>query len=164
MILKYLTKKFYMNLLLILSIFLFDRFSKLYVIKLYERTLDTEIFNSSFLNITLIWNSGIAFGFLPFQDELMYNAVTILVSLIILIIIGLLFNAKKLQFFSYLMIIGGAFGNLFDRVIYKSVPDFIEFHYSGFHWFVFNVADIFISIGVICLIFDEVFLQKQRNE
>ena len=62
------------------------------------------------------------------------------------------------------MIIGGAFGNLFDRVFYKSVPDFIEFHYSGFHWFVFNVADIFISIGVICLIFDEVFLQKQRNE
>ena len=164
MILKYLTKKFYLNLLLILFIFLFDRLSKLYVIKVYERTLDTEIFNSSFLNITLIWNSGIAFGFLPFQDKYMYNAITILVSLIILILIGLLFKAQKLKFFSYLMIIGGAFGNLFDRVFYKSVPDFIEFHYSGFHWFVFNVADIFISIGVICLIFDEVFLQKQRNE
>ena len=163
MILNNFTQKFYINLSIILSIFFFDRFSKFYIVQLYKETSDPEIFNSSFLNISLMWNNGIAFGLLPFQNEFMYNAMTILIFLIILILLILIFKAKKLEKYSYLMIVGGAFGNLFDRVIYKSVPDFIDFHYEGIHWFVFNVADIFISIGVFCLIFDEVFLQKEKE-
>ena len=66
--------------------------------------------------------------------------------------------------YSFLMIFGGALGNLYDRIFFKAVPDFIDFHIGNFHWFIFNFADIFISIGVICLIYDEIFLEKKENE
>jgi signal peptidase II len=129
-----------------------------------RKTLEPEIFNSSSLNITLVWNDGIAFGLLSFKEEYFYNIITILIIVIILILLILVSKSKSIQKYSYLIIIGGALGNLFDRIVYKSVPDFIDIHYNGFHWFIFNIADIFITIGVICLIYDEVFLQKKVNE
>ena len=164
MILKYFNKELLINLILIALIFSFDRTSKAYVISLANQNLTSEIFLTSFINISLIWNDGIAFGLLSFQDDFFYDVITILISLIIFILIVLSFRSEKLKKYSYILVTGGALGNLFDRITYGSVPDFIDLHYNGFHWFIFNIADIFITLGVICLIYDEVFLQKKEYE
>jgi signal peptidase II len=164
MILKYFNKELLINLILIALIFFFDRTSKAYVISLANQNLTSEIFLTSFINISLIWNDGIAFGLLSFQDDLFYDVITIFISLIIFILIVLSFRSKKLKKYSYILVTGGALGNLFDRITYGSVPDFIDLHYNEFHWFIFNIADIFITLGVICLIYDEVFLQKKEYE
>ena len=164
MILKYLSKNFYINLMIIISIFLIDRISKIYVVNIDKTLIDSDLFNSTFLNISLVWNSGIAFGLLSINQSNLYNFITALIFVIILFLLILLSKAKNLQKYSYLIIIGGGLGNLFDRIFYKAVPDFIDIHYNGFHWFIFNIADIFITFGVICLIYDEVFLQKSENE
>ena len=164
MILKNLFKNSKGTLLAILLIFLLDRFSKEYVIFLNDKDYGPELFISSFLNIVLIWNNGIAFGLLSFEDKNFYNVITVLIAIIIVILLFLIAKAEKTKKYSYIAVCGGAFGNLFDRIIYKSVPDFIDLHYNGFHWFIFNIADIFITIGVVCLICDEIFLEKYRNE
>ena len=164
MILKYLSKNFYINLMIIISIFLIDRISKIYVVNIDKTLIDSDLFNSAFLNISLVWNSGIAFGLLSISQSNLYNFITALIFVIILFLFVLLSKAKNLRKYSYLIIIGGGLGNLFDRIFYKAVPDFIDIHYNGFHWFIFNIADIFITFGVICLIYDEVFLQKSENE
>ena len=62
--------------------------------------------------------------------------------------------------YSLLMILGGALGNIFDRIFYGAVPDFIDFHVGNFHWFIFNVSDIFITSGVIIMILIEIFSKK----
>ena len=150
--------------MIIISIFLIDRISKIYVVNFDKTLIDSDLFNSAFLNISLVWNSGIAFGLLSISQSNLYNFITALIFVIILFLLILLSKAKNLQKYSYLIIIGGGLGNLFDRIFYKAVPDFIDIHYNGFHWFIFNIADIFITFGVICLIYDEVFLQKSENE
>ena len=152
MILKNLNKSFLINLSLIFIIFLFDRISKIYVIYLDNKFLGSEIFTSKYLNFYLIWNEGIAFGLFSFETESLYNFLSIIILLIILFIFFMLKQATGLKKYSLLMILGGALGNFFDRLFYKAVPDFIDFHVGDFHWFIFNVADIFISIGVIFLI------------
>jgi len=164
MILKNLNKNFLVNLFLVLSIFLFDRISKIYVIHLDKKFFGSEIFSSKFLNINLIWNKGIAFGLLSFNQETFYNFLTILISFIILIILFLILRTKGIEKYTLLMILGGALGNLYDRILYKAVPDFIDFHIGNLHWFIFNPADIFISIGVICLILDEFFFKNKKND
>ena len=158
----YLNKNFLINLLTILSIFFLDRISKYFVISQSEKNLSYDLFQSKFLNINLIWNEGIAFGLLSFGNEVFYNIISILIAIIIIILFIMIFKAEKIKKYSYIIICGGALGNLFDRIIYKSVPDFIDFHYNEFHWFIFNIADIFISLGVLCLIYDEIFLEKKR--
>ena len=152
MILKNLNKSFLINLSLIFIIFLFDRISKIYVIYLDNKFLGSEIFISKYLNFYLIWNEGIAFGLFSFGTESLYNFLSIIILLIILFIFFMLKEATGIKKYSLLMILGGALGNFFDRLFYKAVPDFIDFHVGDFHWFIFNVADIFISIGVIFLI------------
>ena len=137
---------------MILKIFLFDRISKIYVIYLDNKFLGSEIFTSKYLNFYLIWNEGIAFGLFSFGTESLYNFLSIIILLIILFIVFMLKQATGIKKYSLLMILGGALGNFFDRLFYKAVPDFIDFHVGDFHWFIFNVADIFISIGVIFLI------------
>ena len=117
---------------------------------------------NSFLNVILVWNAGIGFGLLQFDQTFVYNLITILIFLINLLIIYLLFNAEKLHKIFFAMILGGSLGNLYDRVYYSAVPDFIDLNYNGYHWFVFNVADIFITIGIFALIFSEIF--KKKNE
>ena len=155
MIFNYLGKNFIINLFLILLIFLIDRFSKIYVIYLDKKFLGSEIFSSKFLNIYLIWNEGIAFGLLSFQKENFYDILTAIILIVILSILFILTQSKGLKKYCYLMILGGALGNFFDRLFYKAVPDFIDFHVGNFHWFIFNLADIFISIGIFFLIFLE---------
>ena len=152
MILKNLNKSFLINLSLIFIIFLFDRISKIYVIYLDNKFLGSEIFTSKYLNFYLIWNEGIAFGLFSFGTESLYNFLSIIILLIIFFIFFMLKQATGIKKYSLLMVLGGALGNFFDRLFYKAVPDFIDFHVGDFHWFIFNVADIFISIGVIFLI------------
>ena len=164
MIFKYLNKNFKIIFFFLFIIFSIDRATKEYVIFLNDKNYDPELFVSPFFNIILIWNDGIAFGLLSFDDNIFYNLITVLISIIIIILLILISKAKKFKKFSYIIISGGALGNLYDRIVYNSVPDFIDLHYNGFHWFIFNIADIFITIGVICLIYDEVFLEKSGNE
>ena len=148
MILKNLSKNFYISLILIILIFILDRVSKVFVIYLTDKNLATEIFSSKFLNINLIWNEGIAFGFFSFNQEYLYNLLTLIILLVVCIVLVMIIKNEGYKKYALLMIFGGAIGNLYDRVFFKAVPDFIDFHIGEFHWFVFNVADIFISIGV----------------
>jgi len=156
MIEKILRKSFIISSLLVFSIFLLDRLSKIYVIYLDKKFLGSELLSSKFLNIRLIWNEGIAFGLLSFNETIFYNALTFLILIIILIIFFMLYKSNGIKKFSLMMILGGAIGNVYDRISYKAVPDFIDFHIGNFHWFIFNVADIFITLGVIFMIIIEI--------
>jgi len=151
----YLNKNFYINFFTIIIIFSLDRISKFYVISQNEKNFTPDLFTSKYLNISLIWNEGIAFGLLSFNESSFYNFLTILIAIIIVIIFFMILRNKGLKKYSLLMILGGALGNLYDRIFFKAVPDFIDFHIGNFHWFIFNVSDIFISIGVLFLIFLE---------
>ena len=159
-------KKFIFYFLIISIVFVLDRVSKIYVINYFENTLDTEIYLSNFLNIILVWNEGIGFGLLSFQDGGIYNFITLIIILINLIIIYFIYKYKDIRSFLLTLVLGGSLGNLFDRIAFSAVPDFIDFNYNNFHWFIFNIADIFITIGVICLIFVELILnnKKLKNE
>ena len=162
MINKNLSKKYFISFLIILTIFLIDRFSKLFVIKLDSQNYSSEIFLSKFLNIHLIWNEGVAFGLFSFEDGKLYNIITLLILLVILVIFFMIIKSSGVKKFSLLMIAGGALGNFYDRVLNKAVPDFIDFHIGNFHWFIFNIADIFITIGVIFMILMEFTEVKKR--
>ena len=140
----------------IFLIFLLDRVSKTYVIYLNDKLLGIEILSSKFLNIRLIWNEGIAFGLLSFNDKIIYNLLTFIILIIILIIFFMVLKSYGLKKYSLLIILGGALGNVYDRIFYGAVPDFIDFHIGNFHWFIFNVADIFITLGVIFMIIIEI--------
>ena len=164
MIIKNLRKNFFINSFLVLLIFLLDRLSKIYVIDLNNKFLGSEIFSSKFLNITLIWNEGIAFGLFSFDEKYYYNILTLIISLIIIGILIFTLKSNGFQKYALLMILGGALGNLFDRIFYRAVPDFFDFHIGDFHWFIFNVADIFITIGVIFMILIELIsTNKEKN-
>ena len=152
---KKLNKNFYLNFSLVLFIFLIDRISKLYVIHQDKLNSNFEIYSSKFLNIHLIWNEGIAFGLFSFNDDYLYNFLTFLIFIVIIFIIFMIRKSDPVRKYALLLVLGGALGNFFDRLIYKAVPDFIDFHVGNFHWFIFNVADIFISLGIIFLIFLE---------
>jgi len=148
------------NILIVLTIFTIDRATKLIMIRAAETNYDINILVTPFLNLNLIWNDGIAFGLFSFNEKVYYNLITFIIFAITLIIIFFMLRSKGLEKIGFLMIIGGSLGNLFDRLYYSSVPDFIDFHYNNFHWFIFNVADIFISLGVIVLLILEIFLKK----
>ncbi len=156
MIIKNLEKNLLTNLFLVFLIFLFDRLSKTYVIFIDNKFSGSEIFSSKFLNIILIWNEGIAFGLLSFNEKIFYNLLTFIILIIILIIFFMVLKSYGLKKYSLLMILGGALGNVYDRIFYGAVPDFIDFHIGNFHWFIFNVADIFITLGVIFMIIIEI--------
>ena len=152
MFFKILNKNLLKNISLTILIFLIDRVSKIYVITLDKKLSGSEIFFSKYLNISLVWNGGIAFGLLSFDQENLYNLLTILIILIIVFIFAITFRSSGLKKITLIMILGGALGNVFDRIFYKAVPDFIDFHIGNFHWFVFNVADIFITLGIFFMI------------
>ena len=161
--LKTINNNFYINLTIILLIFILDRLTKLYVIYLDKINSGSEIFSSKFLNIYIIWNEGIAFGLFSFDDKKIYNSLTILILIIVVFIIVWSFKSKGIQKYGLSMIIGGAIGNLYDRLFYRAVPDFIDLHINNFHWFIFNIADIFITSGVFLMILSE-FIVKGSYE
>ena len=164
MIIKNLTKNFYINLFIIFSIFIIDRITKIYVIGVNSKNSYEDLYSSKFLNINLVWNEGIAFGLFSFSQNNLYNLLTLIISIIVIVILKMIINSYGIKKYGLMMIFGGALGNLFDRIFYKAVPDFIDFHIGEFHWFVFNVADIFITIGVIIMILYELILNNQKNE
>ena len=154
------TKKYYLNFFFVLIVFGIDRVSKFLVIKFAGINNQLNINVTQFLDINLIWNEGIAFGLFSFDQNIYYNLLTIFIFIIILVIIYLMFKSHGWEKFGYLLIVGGSLGNIFDRVYYSAVPDFIDIYFNNFHWFIFNVADIFITMGVIILISLEVFKKK----
>ena len=162
---KILLKKVSLNLTAISIIFLIDRLTKLYILKLAEIENSVDIYMTSYLNLYLIWNKGIAFGLLSMNESMIYNTITLIIGIIIIVILFMLWRNDNIQRYFLILIVGGALGNFYDRIIYTAVPDFIDLHFMGFHWFVFNVADIFITVGVFCLILVELFYNnKITNE
>ena len=160
---KLISKNFYISLLVSVFIFTLDRISKIYVINLSKNSFDIELFSSKFLNITLIWNEGIAFGLLSFDQNNLYNLLTLLIIIVIFIIGWMTVKSHGLKKYSLIMILGGAIGNLYDRIFFKAVPDFIDFHVGDFHWFIFNFADVFITLGVFFMILLEI-IDNNRNK
>ena len=156
-------KIFFFNLSIVIIIFLIDRISKIHVINLFDTLNDQQIFIASFLNLYLIWNEGIAFGLLSFDNNEIYNFITFFITIINIIIIYILIKINDFRRYFFSIILGGSLGNLFDRLVYNAVPDFIDFHIGNLHWFIFNLADIFITIGVICLILDEFIFKSKRD-
>ena len=162
MILK---KNYYFDILILFLIFILDRFSKIYVIYLSEKNNYSQIFSSKFLDIHLIWNEGIAFGLLSFSETYFYNLISTIIAIIIFILFIMIIRGKGLKKLLLISILGGAIGNFYDRMVYKAVPDFIDFHINDFHWFIFNIADIFISIGVFFVILYEIIDNNlEKNE
>ena len=159
----YLNKNSVINLFTVIIIFSLDRISKFYVISQSEKNLSYDLFESKFLNINLIWNEGIAFGLLSFDKNHLYNFLTILIIALIAVIFFMILKNRGVKKYSLLMIFGGALGNLYDRIYFKAVPDFIDFHIGNFHWFIFNVSDIFISLGVLFLISLELINNKKEK-
>ena len=157
-------KVFFVNLFIVVTLFLIDRVIKLHVINLFENLDSQQIFLTPFLNIYLIWNEGIAFGLLSFASNEVYNFITFLITMINIMLVYIVYKLKDIRRFFFLIILGGSLGNLFDRLIYKAVPDFIDFHIGNLHWFIFNPADIFITFGVICLILDEFIFKNHRYD
>ena len=149
--------------IIVFVVFLIDRISKILIVNFSEEIRNNEIYQSKFLNFQLIWNEGIAFGLLSFENDFIYHSISLLITLIILILIIMLIKSKNVEKIGFALISGGAIGNLFDRIMFKSVPDFIDFHVNNFHWFIFNIADIFITIGVLWLILAEFFVKKNMK-
>ena len=156
-------KKTFIYFGIILFIFLADRISKLYILSVLEDLGFVDISINSYINLILVWNSGIGFGLLSFDQSNIYNAITTLIIFINLFIIYLIIKTNDFRVYFFLIILGGSLGNLFDRIYYSAVPDFIDISYNDYHWFIFNVADIFISVGIICLIFVELLFNKKEN-
>ena len=163
MIFKFLSKNFYISFSIVALIYFLDRLSKIYVIQLDKNNLGSDIFNSAYLNIVLIWNKGIAFGLLSFNEDYLYNILSIIISMIVVVLVIMSIKSQGFKRYSLLMVIGGALGNLHDRIFFNAVPDFIDFHIGSFHWFIFNVSDIFITLGIIFLIVLEISSNKEEN-
>ena len=163
MILKFFNKNFYFSFSVVAIIYFIDRLTKIFVIQLDENSLGIDIFNSTYLNVVLIWNKGIAFGLFSFDQSHLYNILTLLISIIVVILVSMSSKSEGFRKFSLLMIVGGALGNLHDRIFFYAVPDFIDFHVGNFHWFIFNVADIFITLGVFFMILFELIGTNNKN-
>tara|TARA_B100000795_G_scaffold268290_1_gene254980 strand:- start:991 stop:1491 length:501 start_codon:yes stop_codon:yes gene_type:complete len=157
-------KKFSLNLIIISVIFFTDRISKVYIINKVELNNTVDIYLNSYLNFFLIWNKGIAFGLFSFNEQYIYNIMTFVIATITIVLLIMISKTNGFKKYSLLIVFGGSIGNIFDRIYYSAVPDFIDFHIKDFHWFVFNVADMFITLGIICLIFDEIFINDKKNE
>ena len=163
MISKFLNKNFYIDFSIVISVYFIDRLTKMFVIQLDKNNLGSDIFNSTYLNIVLIWNKGIAFGLLSFNEDYLYNILSVIISMIVVVLVIMSIKSRGFKRYSLLMVIGGALGNLHDRIFFKAVPDFIDFHIGSFHWFIFNVSDIFITFGIIFLIVLEISSNKEEK-
>ena len=163
MIFKFLSKNFYISFSIVALIYFLDRLSKIYIVQLDKNNFGQDIFNSAYLNIVLIWNKGIAFGLFSFNELYLYNILSLMILIIIITLIVMSLKSHRFKRYSLLMVVGGALGNFHDRIFYNAVPDFIDLHVNNFHWFIFNVSDIFITLGVISLIVQEIVPNKKEN-
>ena len=152
------------KIIIILAIFFFDRFTKIYLLNLQEDGIDIDFYITSFLNFYLVWNTGIGFGLASMETNIYYHVLTAIIAIINIGLIFFLAKSKSPYAYFIALIIGGSLGNLFDRIYYYAVPDFIDLHFGNFHWFVFNVADIFITIGIIGLILVELLKKEKASK
>ncbi len=154
---KIVTKNNLYCLIVILIIFFLDRYTKLLILDNFS---ENTYYLNDYINLDLIWNIGIGFGFLSTDSFLIYNLITLLIGLVILSLFYFLVLSEIIDKLIYSVIIGGALGNFYDRLVYNAVPDFIDIHYKNFHWFTFNVADIFITIGILIFILRSFFVKN----
>ena len=152
------------KIIIILSIFFFDRITKLYLLNLQAEGIDVDFYIFPFLNFYLIWNTGIGFGLGAMEASIYYHILTAIILLVNIALIIFLLKSKGIFVYLFAIVIGGSLGNLFDRIYYHAVPDFIDLHFYNYHWFVFNVADIFITLGIIGLMLVEIFKKNSNNE
>ena len=150
------------KILIILLIFFFDRITKIYLINMQTSGIDVDFYIFPFLNFYLVWNTGIGFGLASMESNIFYHILTIVIAIINIVLVYFLIKLKGIYSYSIAIIIGGSLGNLFDRIYYYAVPDFIDLHLGNFHWFIFNVADIFITVGIIALVFVEIFKKEKK--
>ena len=150
--------------ILLIICFALDRFSKIYILNILNNEGQVDFYINQYLNIYLVWNTGIGFGLFSSEDNLFYNLFTAIIIIINTVILYFAFIETKIKSFFLMIILGGSLGNLFDRFYYRAVPDFIDLNYAGYHWFIFNLADIFITIGILCLILSELIFYKKKNE
>ena len=150
------------KIIIVLSIFFFDRATKIYLINMQSSGTDIDFYIFPFLNFYLVWNTGIGFGLASMESNIFYHILTVVIAIINIVLIYFLIKLKGIYSYSIAIIIGGSLGNLFDRIYYHAVPDFIDLHLGNFHWFIFNVADIFITVGIIALVFIEI-LKKEKE-
>jgi len=156
--------KIFINIALVLLVLTLDRISKTIILNILENDGKVDIYINSFFNLFLVWNKGIGFGLFSFDQNSIYNGITLFIFIINLIIVYLIYKEKTPKTYFFAIILGGSCGNLFDRYYYSAVPDFIDLNYKGYHWFIFNVADIFITLGIICLILAEFLNYKKQND
>ena len=152
------------NFLFVIIFFFLDRISKYIITELSEPLGELEIIITPNLNLNLLWNEGIAFGLLSFKEDIYYHLITGIIITITFIILILMIKSKGLEKLAYALILGGSMGNIYDRLNYSAVIDFIDIHFNNHHWFVFNVADIFITLGIIGLIYAELFYKDKKND
>ena len=152
------------KIIIILVIFFFDRATKIYLINLQSLGIDVDFYIFPFLNFFLVWNTGIGFGIASLESNIFYHILTTIILIINLVLIFFLLRAKGVYVYLFASIIGGSFGNLFDRIYYYAVPDFVDVHLGNFHWFIFNVADIFITVGIIGLIIKELMKEEKISK
>ena len=148
--------------LVILVIFILDRVTKIYLLDLQASGEDIDFYILPFLNFYLVWNTGIGFGLIPLESNIFYHILTAIIVAVNIALIYFLIKSESISAYLIALIIGGSLGNLFDRIYYYAVPDFIDVHFGNFHWFIFNVADIFITLGIIGLVFVELFKKKTQ--
>ena len=149
--------------LIILIAFAIDRASKLYLLNLQSTGIDIDFYVFPFLNFFLVWNTGIGFGLISSEANILYHFLTFIIVIVNLILLVFLVKTKGIYSYLFAIIIGGSLGNLLDRIYYRAVPDFIDIHIGDFHWFVFNVADIFITVGIIGIILLEIFKNEKAS-
>jgi|TARA_B100001964_G_scaffold16505_1_gene17052 signal peptidase II len=152
------------KIIIILIVFFIDRATKIYLINLQSTGTDIDFYIFPFLNFFLIWNTGIGFGLASLETNIFYHILTAIITIVNVVLIVFLLKAKGIYIYLFALIIGGSLGNLLDRIYYYAVPDFIDVHLGNFHWFIFNIADIFITIGIIGLIFVELFKKKKMSK
>ena len=155
--------KIFIYIALVLLVLALDRISKTIILNILENDGKVDIYINSFFNLFLVWNKGIGFGLLSFDQNYIYNGISLFIFIINLIIVYLIYKEKAPKTYFLAMILGGSSGNLFDRYYYSAVPDFIDLNFMGYHWFIFNVADIFITLGIICLILAEFLNYKKKK-
>ena len=156
--------KIFIYIVIILLVLALDRASKIIILNILDNFGNVDIYINSFLSLYLVWNKGIGFGLFSYDQNYIYNGITFFILLINLAIVYLIYKEQSPKAYFLAVILGGSCGNLFDRYYYSAVPDFIDFNYQGYHWFIFNVADIFITLGIICLILAEFLNYKKQND
>ncbi len=156
----FINKSYLICIFVVIITFLIDRISKVKIVD--HQINNSSVYINDFINLELIWNTGIGFGIFSTSSSLFYNSISALIGLVIILLIYLLIKSEPFEKISFSLVIGGALGNFYDRIIYYAVPDFIDLHYKSFHWFTFNLADIFISMGIIMLIGKEIFRKNDK--